>query len=112
MRRRHEALRRVSCRAYEDENASGTTPSNGLRVFICNNGITMKKGYELFEDRLHLAGNYCEVQYQTGLSVWAMRDERYRLNDKNDSVVKSFIDTLNASEFMLFVSMVTPLAPL
>lgn len=72
-----------------------------FHVYICNNGITMKNGSELFEDRLHLAGNYCEVQYQTGLSVWAMRDERYRLNDKNDSVIKSFIDTLNASEFML-----------
>ena len=33
-----------------------------IHTFICNNGITLKTGYDLYEKRLHLTESYCTAQ--------------------------------------------------
>ncbi|MCH5272981.1 MAG: hypothetical protein J1E35_04850 [Lachnospiraceae bacterium] len=73
-------------------------------IFTCNNGITVKTGAELYEDRLHLSGNYTGVRYETRNSWFYSRNELYALNDLNNSVIDNFITEMNAAEFMPFDS--------
>lgn len=68
-------------------------------TYICDNGITLKYGAELYEDRLHLSGNYSAVQYETRESWNFSKQEFYHISG-NDMVVSSFVEQLDKAEFM------------
>ena len=73
-------------------------PSGAVSLFVCNSGITMKYGSELFTDRLHLQ-NYTDVLYETRDSWFRSKEELYRFKDRD--AINEFITEINAAEFML-----------
>ena len=73
--------------------------AGAVSTYICNTGITLKYGSELYEDRLHLSENYYAIQYETRESWNYSKGELYPFNDNND-IVTSFIERLGAAEFM------------
>lgn len=76
-------------------------PDGSIETFINNNGITLKKGSELFEERLHLSDEYIDVQYETRSSWYYSEYELYQLNDPNNAIISEFISQLDEAEFML-----------
>lgn len=68
-------------------------------LFICNTGITLKYGSELYTDRIHLSENYASVQYESRDSWNNSKNERYQLEEA-DGVIRAFIAGLNAAEFI------------
>lgn len=69
-----------------------------VTTFVCNTGITLKYGYELYEDRLRLAGNYSAIEYESRDSWYYSKGNVRRLN--NGSAIEDFIKRLNAAEFI------------
>lgn len=70
-----------------------------ISLFVRDSGLTLKYGSELYTDRLHLAGNYASVQYESHDSWFNSRHELYRLN-ASDDLIRDLIDGLNAAEFV------------
>lgn len=66
-------------------------------TYICNNGIRLKYGAELYQDRLHLAGQYSAVQYETSTSWHNSENELYQMSG-NDAVITGFIEQLDKAE--------------
>lgn len=73
--------------------------AGSIFLFVRDSGLTLKYGSELYTDRLHLAGNYASVQYESHDSWFNSRHELYRLNDADD-LIRDLIDGLNAAEFV------------
>lgn len=73
--------------------------TDAVSTYVCNTGITLKYGSELYEDRLHLAGNYSAIEYESRASWYYGRDEVHQLDDAG-GVVANFLEQLNMSEFM------------
>lgn len=73
--------------------------TDAVSTYVCNTGITLKYGSELYEDRLHLAENYSAIEYESRASWYYGRDEVRQLNDA-DGVVEDFLEQLNSAEFM------------
>ena len=90
-----------SVKGYDPSFILGMRETDGtINTFIANTGITLKYGSELYEDKLHLTGNYTEVQYESHSSWDYSKGEIYKLSDGGSSVITSFIEELNAAEFM------------
>lgn len=70
-----------------------------FRTYICNNGITLKYGSELYEDWLHLSGNIKSVQYESRASWYYSKNELYQMNGVSD-IVLDFIDALDSARFV------------
>lgn len=68
-------------------------------LYICNNGITLKYGSELYEDRLHLSGNVESVRYQSCGPEGSGGDECYQMNSVHD-VISDLIRDMNAGQFI------------
>lgn len=82
-----------------------------VSTYICNNGITIKYGKELYEDRLHLSENMEGVQYESRPSWYEGLGELYELSADVKSeessasgewngILQEFINQLNLAEFM------------
>lgn len=70
-----------------------------VSTYVNNNGITLKYGSELFEDRLHIKDNIAEIEYQTRNNWYHGTGEIKNLRcDKTE--IESFINALNAAEFI------------
>lgn len=80
------------CMKYDDGQVS---------TYICNSGITLKYGSELYEKRLHLSENYSAVQFETRESWYYSKDEVHSLNGDAETV-QSFLNALNTAEFILW----------
>ncbi len=70
-----------------------------IGTYICNTGITMKYGSELYEDRLNLSENYIGVQYETRAS-WYNSEGNVYLLEGQDNVVRTFINAIDKAEFI------------
>lgn len=90
-------------RGYDDNFRIGAvcefTDGTEIVFFDCLNGITLYKGCDLFEDRLHLTGNFTEVLYQLH-DDWNYDRGNFKkpevLSDEN---IEMFLQTLNQSKF-------------
>lgn len=79
------------CMSHED---------GAISTYVNNNGITLKYGSELFEDRLHIHDNLEKITYQTRNDWFYDTDITAEL--KLDSVeIDAFLNALNSAEFML-----------
>jgi hypothetical protein len=78
------------CMKYDDGQVS---------TYLCNTGITIKYGSELYEDRLHLSENYSAVQFETQESWCYSKDEFHSVNG-DTKIIQSFLNALNAAEFI------------
>ncbi len=77
-----------------------------VTIYICNTGVTLKNGSEVYTERLHIL-DYESIRYETRDSWYYGRNEFFELNG-NDDVIRAFIDELNAAEFMLCDSVPAP----
>ena len=73
--------------------------NGAVTTYICNNGITLKYGSELYEDRLHLSGSFESVQYESRNSWYYSRDEYYQLSNDDDMIL-DFISDMNSAQFI------------
>lgn len=73
--------------------------TGAVSTYICDNGITLKTGSDLYEDRLHLSEQIAAVEAETRDSWYYSRDEVFRL-DAEDGVVGEFITELDRAEFI------------
>lgn len=89
-----------SVKGYAPEFMLCTKEANGVvSTYICNNGITVKYGKELYEDRLHLSGNITGVQFESRESWFYSKGELYEL-DKAQAYIREFIEKLGEEEFL------------
>jgi len=79
------------CMKYEDGSVS---------TYINDNGMTLFRGSDLFEDRLHLSGNYSGVEYQTRHDWVKSLGNVKALSDESAGVIESFVEELNKGSFM------------
>ncbi len=77
-----------------------TDTEGTVSAYICNNGITLKYGSELYEDRLHLSGNFESVQYESRSSWYFSRGGRYQMDSIHDAVLR-FIQDMDDALFLL-----------
>lgn len=70
-----------------------------VSTYVCNTGITLKYGSELYEDRLHLAGNYNAIEYESRASWYYGKKEIFQLDDAGN-VIADFLEQLNTAEFI------------
>lgn len=74
-------------------------PTGAVSTYICDNGITLKYGSELYEDRLHLSGNIESVEYESRASWYFSQGERYHMSGINHAVL-DFIAGMDAAQFV------------
>lgn len=72
-----------------------------LSLYICNNGITLSRGSELYEDRLHLAENYRGVTFESQASWNYSKGEIHSLDTAENKALTDFISALNDAAFIL-----------
>lgn len=70
-------------------------------TYICNTGITIKYGSELYDERLHLKGNFFAVEYETRES-WNWNKGELSQLDKDNEIIAAFIDEICSEEFILW----------
>lgn len=73
--------------------------TGAVSTYICDNGITLRTGSDLYEDRLHLSEQYIAVQAETRDSWYYGRNEVFQL-DADDEVIGEFITELDRAEFI------------
>jgi len=83
-----------------------------VAIYINDNGLSLEKGRDLFEEKLHLSDNYVSMEYQTrgdwykGLgniktfTEEMITSERLGSGDKNTDVLKRFVAALGDGDFM------------
>lgn len=75
-----------------------------VSTYINDNGLTLRTGSDLFEDRLHLAGNYSAIEYQARTDWFYSLDNIKTLYSESAleaaETVEKFITALNAGSFM------------
>lgn len=76
-------------------------PTDEICTYVCNTGITVKYGYELYEERLHLNGNFSAVEYETRES-WNWNKGEVSQLDKDNAIIADFIDEICSEEFILW----------
>lgn len=69
-----------------------------VQTYVCNTGITLKYGSELYEDRLHLSEHYAAVEYETRQSWYYSEGEVHRLD--YEAAAADFVAALNGTEFL------------
>lgn len=71
-----------------------------VQTFVCSTGITLKYGAQLYEERLHLTGNYAAVEYETRQSWYYSEGDARQLTDA--AAALDFVEALDGAEFLLW----------
>ena len=72
---------------------------NAVQLFVCNNGITLYQGSELFEDRLGLSDGLKAVTYEDEDSWYDGKEDIHTLHDLD--AVKTLIAAMDEAAFQL-----------
>ena len=72
---------------------------NAVQLFVCNNGITLYQGSELFEDRLGLSDGLKAVTYEDEDSWYNGKEDIHTLHDLD--AVKTLIAAMDEAAFQL-----------
>ena len=72
---------------------------NAVQLFVCDNGITLYQGSELFEDRLGLSDGLKAVTYEDEDSWYNGKEDIHTLNDLD--AIKTFIAAMDEAKFQL-----------
>lgn len=72
---------------------------NAVQLFVCNNGITLYQGSELFEDRLGLSDGLKAVTYEDEDSWYDGEEDIHTLHDLD--AVKTLIAAMDEAAFQL-----------
>ena len=76
--------------------------NGAVETFIHNNGISLGKGTDLIEDRLHLKGNVEKVTFKTQ-EEWdySLQDEKnHTLSEEYDDLMNQFLESFSADDFV------------
>ena len=77
-------------------------PEDGrIRIFINDNGLTLKKGSDLYEKKFALSESYRTVEYQTYSDWYYGADKMGRISEENAVIFENFVYGLNEGRFML-----------
>lgn len=74
---------------------------NSTTLYINNNGMTLKTGADLYEQRLHLKGNVLRVEAETRESWYLTKLKIFEVGDEYREVVNDFIDALYTAPFVV-----------
>lgn len=74
---------------------------DAILTFINNNGFTIQKGYELFEERLHLKDTYVSVYCQERNDWNNGVDVSVQIQEKDFDIIDQFLTRIDDAEFML-----------
>ena len=77
------------------------TDGNTATLYINNNGMTLKTGADLYEDRLHLKGNILRVEAETRESWYLTQLKVMEIGDEYRETIDRFVDALYAAPFMI-----------
>lgn len=77
------------CMAYEDGQVS---------TYVCNTGIMLKYGRELFEDRLHLSENLVSASWETRESWYHSQGEVHPF--QGEQALSDFLEAIDEAEFL------------
>ena len=72
---------------------------NAVQLFVCNNGITLYQGSELFEERLGLSDGLKAVTYEDEDSWYDGKEDIHTLHDLD--AVKTLIAAMDEAAFQL-----------
>ena len=72
---------------------------DAIQLFVCNNGITLYQGSELFEDRLGLSDGLKAVTYEDEDSWYDSKEDIHTLHDLD--AVKTLIAAMDEAAFQL-----------
>lgn len=72
---------------------------DAVQLFVCNNGITLYQGSELFEDRLGLSDGLKAVTYEDEDSWYNGKEDIHTLN--NLDAIKTLIAAMDEAKFQL-----------
>ncbi len=75
--------------------------SDSVHIFINDNDISLQTGEDLFEDRLHLTGNYEAVEYQTRSDWNQSIGEPILLSEEYGEEIAQFVKAVNEAPFIL-----------
>ncbi len=89
---------------YEYENESEAERKYDVDLFVADSGITLGKGSDIYDDRLHLAGNYAEVKSETRDSWYYGNKNVSTVAPESYGIADRFIEALNAAEVLPFES--------
>lgn len=70
-----------------------------VETYINNNGITLKKGSDLVDDRLHLRNNYKRVSFQTDEEYSNTLNEPIPLSEEDYELFDRFLDSFSDNDF-------------
>ncbi|MBQ3030143.1 MAG: hypothetical protein IJD24_02875 [Agathobacter sp.] len=76
-----------------------------VETFINNNGISLGKGSDLIEERLHLNDNYEKVTFKTQ-KEWdtsLQNEKNHVLSEEYSALIERFLDDFSSADFM-FIS--------
>lgn len=76
--------------------------NGAVETFIHNNGISLGKGDDLIEDRLHLKGNVEKVTFKTQ-EEWdySLQDEKnHTLSEEYDELMNQFLESFSSDDFV------------
>lgn len=76
-----------------------------ISTYINTTGLDLKTGADLYEDYIHLAGNYREVQYQTREDWYYSNGEPQKLSNEYAETIDHFVQGLNEGEIVTLASM-------
>ena len=79
------------CSRYDD---------GSIQTYINNNGITLKTGTDLFEDRLHISETCSGLTYQTHTAWDNGDDEYFILKESYEQELMLFLKALNQASFL------------
>ncbi len=71
-----------------------------VALFVNDNGLTLRTGADLYEDRLHLTENYTGLTYETHDSWNEGPEELRTLSPEYEPAVRDFIAALDAAPFL------------
>lgn len=77
-----------------------TAGQSEICLYINNNDLTLNKGRELFEDRLHLSENLSSVSFRSYKSWNSGEGDNIPIGSEHDEAVERFIAAMNNGEFV------------
>lgn len=79
------------CMVHED---------GAVELYINSNGLTLKTGADLFEERLHLSENYTDVTFETRESWYYSEGKISTIDGENVESIEAFIAAIDEAPFM------------
>lgn len=70
-----------------------------VETYINNNGITLRKGSDLVDDRLHLKDNVKNISFQTDEEWNETLDDPKLLSEEYDALFEKFLDSFAENDF-------------